>query len=165
MLVEEYEDGNLMKGAYYKKNQAEPISTIRNGNGVAHLYDEEGIFSKKVIYAKGKLASEAKQDFQMIGDGLNFKLVRIINFIKKSASMCPKGQLGSRVFINMQLQKLVWILVYLNLNTIMTTQTKSLRIFVSMHLGRINIIKQIIWKKRCRYAVVQRMLIFVMPNR
>ncbi|MBI5272939.1 MAG: hypothetical protein HY861_03035 [Chlamydiia bacterium] len=54
MFVEEYEEGRLQKGAYYKKNQNEPISTIFNGNGIAHLYDEEGVFMKKVTYAKGK---------------------------------------------------------------------------------------------------------------
>lgn len=54
MLVEEYEDARLMKGAYYKKNQNEPVSTIMNGNGIASLYDEDGVFIKKVAYAKGK---------------------------------------------------------------------------------------------------------------
>ena len=54
MLVEEYEEGRLAKGAYYKKSQNEPVSTIVNGNGIASLYDENGIFLKKVTYAKGK---------------------------------------------------------------------------------------------------------------
>lgn len=56
MFVEEYEDGILVKGAYYKKNQNNPMSTIMNGNGVAHLYDEDGAFLKKIVYAKGKPA-------------------------------------------------------------------------------------------------------------
>ena len=54
MLVEEYEEGRLVKGAYYKKGQNEPVSTILNGNGIASLYDENGIFMKKIIYANGK---------------------------------------------------------------------------------------------------------------
>ena len=54
MFIEEYEEGQLMKGAYYKKNQNDPISTIANGNGIAHVYDEDGIFLKKIVYAKGK---------------------------------------------------------------------------------------------------------------
>ncbi|MDE3055167.1 MAG: hypothetical protein KGI80_00500 [Verrucomicrobiota bacterium] len=54
MLVEEYEEGKLLKGAYYKKNQKEPISTIVNGNGLATLYDDEGGFLRKVSYGKGK---------------------------------------------------------------------------------------------------------------
>jgi antitoxin component YwqK of YwqJK toxin-antitoxin module len=55
MFVEEYEEGGrLQKAAYYKKNQKEPVSTIMNGNGVAYLYDEEGVFLKKITYVKGK---------------------------------------------------------------------------------------------------------------
>lgn len=54
MLVEEYEQGQLVKGSYYKKNQNEPISTIIHGTGTAYLYDEEGVFLRKIIYAKGK---------------------------------------------------------------------------------------------------------------
>lgn len=54
MFVEEYEQGQLVKGSYYKKNQNEPISTINNGSGICYLYDEEGIFLKKISYIKGK---------------------------------------------------------------------------------------------------------------
>lgn len=54
MLVEEYENGKLIKGAYYKKNQNDPISTIHNGNGFATLYHEDGSFLRKVQYIKGK---------------------------------------------------------------------------------------------------------------
>ncbi|HLB53427.1 MAG TPA: hypothetical protein VJK48_06955 [Chlamydiales bacterium] len=54
MLVEEYESGHLTKGAYYKKNQNDPVSTIVNGKGIATLYDEDGYFLRKVTYSKGK---------------------------------------------------------------------------------------------------------------
>ncbi len=54
MLVEEYEAGKIIRGAYYKKSQSEPTSTILNGNGTANLYDEEGVFLKKISYIKGK---------------------------------------------------------------------------------------------------------------
>lgn len=54
MFVEEYENGLLVKGAYYKKNHNDPISTVMNGNGTAYLYDEDGAFMKKILYAKGK---------------------------------------------------------------------------------------------------------------
>jgi antitoxin component YwqK of YwqJK toxin-antitoxin module len=54
MFVEEYEEGSIVKGAYYKKNHNQPVSTITNGNGTAYLYDENGAFMKKVVYAKGK---------------------------------------------------------------------------------------------------------------
>jgi antitoxin component YwqK of YwqJK toxin-antitoxin module len=54
MYVEEYEEGSIVKGAYYKKNHNQPVSTISNGNGTAYLYDQDGAFMKKVLYAKGK---------------------------------------------------------------------------------------------------------------
>lgn len=54
MLMEDYEQGQLVKGSYYKKNQNEPISTINNGNGICYLYDEEGVFLRKITYVKGK---------------------------------------------------------------------------------------------------------------
>ncbi len=54
MLVEEYEAGKIIRGAYYKKGQNDPTSTILNGNGAAYLYDEDGVFLKKITYIKGK---------------------------------------------------------------------------------------------------------------
>ena len=54
MLIEEYEDDVLTDGRYFKKNNKAPISTIVQGNGVASLYDKQGIFLRKVIYRKGK---------------------------------------------------------------------------------------------------------------
>lgn len=56
MHMEEYEEDRLIKGQYFKKNQPEPISTIMNGNGISTLYDESGIFLRKVPYQKGKPA-------------------------------------------------------------------------------------------------------------
>lgn len=54
MLIEEYEDDLLQSGQYFKKGSQGPISTIIQGNGLATLYDEQGIFLRKVIYYKGK---------------------------------------------------------------------------------------------------------------
>lgn len=54
MLVEEYEKDQLIKGQYFKINSKEPVSTIANGNGVASLYDEAGLFLRKISYLKGK---------------------------------------------------------------------------------------------------------------
>ena len=54
MFIEEYEEGLLVKGAYYKKNQNDPVSTVINGNGTAYIYNEDGIFMKKILYVKGK---------------------------------------------------------------------------------------------------------------
>ena len=53
MLIEEYEEGRLIKGQYYKKNGKDPVSAVYNGSGTATLYDENGIFLTKVTYAKG----------------------------------------------------------------------------------------------------------------
>lgn len=53
MLVEEYEKDHLVKGEYYKKNALDSCSSIINGSGIATLFDENGIFLKKVSYSKG----------------------------------------------------------------------------------------------------------------
>lgn len=54
MLVEEYEANRLDKGQYYKRSGRDPVSSVINGNGVATLYDEQGIFLRKVTYVKGE---------------------------------------------------------------------------------------------------------------
>jgi antitoxin component YwqK of YwqJK toxin-antitoxin module len=54
MLVEEYESDRLEKGRYYRKKGRDPVSTVTNGNGVATLYDEDGVLLHKVQYIKGK---------------------------------------------------------------------------------------------------------------
>jgi antitoxin component YwqK of YwqJK toxin-antitoxin module len=54
MYMEEYEDDVLVKGQYFKKNQRDSISSVFNGNGTATLFDEQGVFLRKVQYVKGK---------------------------------------------------------------------------------------------------------------
>lgn len=54
MLVEEYEQDKLQKGQYYKKNALDSISSITNGSGIASLFDENGIFIRKVSYIRGE---------------------------------------------------------------------------------------------------------------
>jgi antitoxin component YwqK of YwqJK toxin-antitoxin module len=54
MLVEEYENDRLMKGLYYRKNGLDAISSVVAGSGLATLYDEYGIFLRKVSYVKGE---------------------------------------------------------------------------------------------------------------
>ncbi len=54
MLYEEYEEGHLTTGQYYKMQKKDPISSVVNGNGLATLFDERGGFLRKVIYSKGK---------------------------------------------------------------------------------------------------------------
>ena len=54
MLLEEYENDKLVEGKYYRKKEQTPISTVTHGNGLATIFDEEGVFLHKVIYSKGK---------------------------------------------------------------------------------------------------------------
>jgi len=53
MMVEEYENDQLFRGTYMKKGSMEPISSVANGEGVATLYDAEGVFIKRIVYKKG----------------------------------------------------------------------------------------------------------------
>lgn len=50
MLIEEYENDKLLKGEYYRKGEAVPVSEVRFGKGISTLYDGEGNFIKKVEY-------------------------------------------------------------------------------------------------------------------
>ena len=53
MLLEEYEHNKLLKGEYYSRAEKQPISIVREGKGVATLFDSEGNFLKKINYDKG----------------------------------------------------------------------------------------------------------------
>lgn len=53
MLIEEYENDQLIKGIYMRKGEKSVVSSIDNGEGTATLYDPEGYFLKKVYYHKG----------------------------------------------------------------------------------------------------------------
>lgn len=54
MLIEEYDRDRLVKGEYYKRGDRIPISEIKDGDGVATLYDGEGHFIRKINYYHGK---------------------------------------------------------------------------------------------------------------
>jgi antitoxin component YwqK of YwqJK toxin-antitoxin module len=54
MFVEEYEHDKLLKGLYYKKNALDTTSCVVQGSGTATIYDENGIFLRKISYAKGE---------------------------------------------------------------------------------------------------------------
>lgn len=58
MMCEEYELGILVSGKYMKRGQKTPVSTIKNGEGVATLYDEDGILVRKVKYERGQPIEE-----------------------------------------------------------------------------------------------------------
>jgi len=50
MSVEEYENDKLINGKYFKKNNNDPISEVKNGNGTAIIYDAEGVLIEKITY-------------------------------------------------------------------------------------------------------------------
>ena len=54
MLMEEYENDLLVDGSYYKKGDAEPVSKIEKGDGIATVYTKEGNFQSKITYERGK---------------------------------------------------------------------------------------------------------------
>lgn len=54
MLVEEYENDTLKKGRYHKRGETAPVSQVNNGNGIATLFDEDGIVTEKIKYHEGK---------------------------------------------------------------------------------------------------------------
>ncbi len=53
MLMEEYENDELVKGSYFKKGQKRAVSKVEKGEGIATLHDPEGLFLKKISYSKG----------------------------------------------------------------------------------------------------------------
>lgn len=53
MMIEEYEQDRLINGSYFKKGQKLPISKVREGTGMATLFDSEGNFVSKIQYLKG----------------------------------------------------------------------------------------------------------------
>lgn len=58
MMWEEYEHGVIKSGKYMKRGQKTPVSQIRNGEGTATIYDEDGILVRKVKYERGQPVEE-----------------------------------------------------------------------------------------------------------
>lgn len=54
MLMEEYENDLLIKGAYFKKGDKAPATKVEAGKGIATLHTCDGLFIRKVSYEKGK---------------------------------------------------------------------------------------------------------------
>jgi len=50
MSVEEYENDKLVNGKYFKKNNNDFISEVKDGSGTATIYDEEGVLIEKITY-------------------------------------------------------------------------------------------------------------------
>lgn len=54
MMIEEYEEGKLIRGEYFKKGDRTPVSLITNGKGIATIFDAEGHFIQKITYQNSK---------------------------------------------------------------------------------------------------------------
>jgi antitoxin component YwqK of YwqJK toxin-antitoxin module len=57
MFIEEYCQDQLVSGQYFKPNTFSPVSKVINGNGIATLYDGNGLFLKKITYIESKANS------------------------------------------------------------------------------------------------------------
>lgn len=55
MMIEEYDNDDLIKGEYYAKGEKAPESIISDGEGIATIFDAEGTFIRRVNYHKGKV--------------------------------------------------------------------------------------------------------------
>ena len=58
LLIESYGNDLLEKGEYFKKGERSPISYVNNGNGIATLFDKDGLLRQKVTYENGKPISQ-----------------------------------------------------------------------------------------------------------
>lgn len=58
MLIEDYDAGKLIEGAYFTKGSKEKISSVTHGKGIATIYDKNGFFIHKIRYEKGEIISE-----------------------------------------------------------------------------------------------------------
>lgn len=54
MMIEDYEQDQLVRGEYYKQGDKRPTSQVWDGSGIATLYDSEGNFMRKITYHHGK---------------------------------------------------------------------------------------------------------------
>lgn len=53
MLVEEYDQGKLVRGEYFPTGVRHPISQVAAGKGLATLFDDKGNLMKKITYNNG----------------------------------------------------------------------------------------------------------------
>jgi antitoxin component YwqK of YwqJK toxin-antitoxin module len=54
MMIEEYEENKLIRGDYFRKGEKTPISQVMQGKGLVSIFDADGHFVQKIIYANGK---------------------------------------------------------------------------------------------------------------
>jgi antitoxin component YwqK of YwqJK toxin-antitoxin module len=54
MLMEEYENDNLLRGDYFKKEDKIPVSQVIDGKGIVTIFDADGHYVQKISYLNGK---------------------------------------------------------------------------------------------------------------
>lgn len=54
MMLEDYDQGKLVRGDYYRKKEKQPVSQVSEGKGTVTLFDSEGNFVRKINYLNGK---------------------------------------------------------------------------------------------------------------
>lgn len=54
MMIENYDQDLLVKGEYYKLGQNTPVSTVVAGDGDVTLFDNSGMYLRKIKYQAGK---------------------------------------------------------------------------------------------------------------
>jgi len=54
MLIEEYDHDLLESAKYFKKGSKIPVSQVKDGNGIATIYDSHGNYVKKINYHNGQ---------------------------------------------------------------------------------------------------------------
>jgi len=63
MMIEEFMQGLLVDGKYFRRGSDTPMSRVKNGKGIVYIHDGKGVLLKKVMYDKGEPTTLAK-DFQ-----------------------------------------------------------------------------------------------------
>lgn len=54
MMIEEYDNGKLMRGDYFRKGEKSPVTQVAEGKGTVTIFDADGHFIQKIPYENGK---------------------------------------------------------------------------------------------------------------
>ncbi|MCE2982488.1 MAG: hypothetical protein LW832_02865 [Parachlamydia sp.] len=54
MMIEEYDNGKLVRGDYFRKGERLPLSHVQGGKGTVSLFDADGHFVQKIQYDNGR---------------------------------------------------------------------------------------------------------------
>lgn len=53
MLAEEYDQGRLKRGDYFRLGEKSPVSRVSNGEGTASIFDKKGVYLRTIRYHNG----------------------------------------------------------------------------------------------------------------